>query len=106
VRGPTSRPIWSSGSVDRDGGRLHVGAELRRADDVERQHDALPASASSRRQVSTWSASSSDVPTPWPCAARKVKHMPPPTSSRSTLGSSASMTASLSLTFDPPSTTT
>jgi hypothetical protein len=37
--------------------------------------------------------------------ARKVKHMPPPTSSVSTLGSSASMTFSLSLTLLPPSTT-
>ena len=41
---------------------------------------------------------------PW--AARKVKHIPPPTSSESTFGSSASMTASLSDTFEPPSTTT
>jgi hypothetical protein len=65
-----------------------------------------PASVSSRRQVSTWSASSSDFPTPCPCAARNVKHMPPPTSSRSTFGSNASMTASLSLTLEPPRTTT
>ena len=45
-------------------------------------------------------------PTSWPCALRKVKHMPPPMSSLSTLGSSASITASLSETFEPPSTTT
>ena len=32
--------------------------------------------------------------------------MPPPMSSRSTFGSSASMTASLSDTFEPPRTTT
>ena len=31
--------------------------------------------------------------------------MPPPISSRSTFGSSASITPSLSLTFEPPSTT-
>ena len=36
-----------------------------------------------RRQVSTWSSSSSDVPTGWPWAARNVKHMPPPMSSAS-----------------------
>ena len=46
------------------------------------------------------SASSSDLPTSWPWALRNVKHMPPPMSSLSTLGSSASMTASLSETFD------
>ena len=64
------------------------------------------ARASSSRQVSTMSSSSSDVPTSCPCALRKVKHIPPPISSLSTLGSRASMTASLSETFDPPSTTT
>ena len=47
------------------------------------------ADASSLRQVSTISASSSESPTSRPCAARKVKHMPPPMSSMSTLGSSA-----------------
>ena len=52
------------------------------------------------------SFSSSDVPTSWPWALRKVKHIPPPMSSRSTVGSSASITASLSETFEPPSTTT
>ena len=56
--------------------------------------------------MSTISSSSSDLPTSWPWALRKVKHMPPPMSSLSTLGSSASITASLSDTFDPPSTTT
>ena len=52
------------------------------------------------------SCSSSEVPTSWPWALRKVKHIPPPMSSRSTVGSSASITASLSDTLDPPSTTT
>ena len=52
------------------------------------------------------SSSSSDLPTSWPWALRKVKHMPPPTSSLSTFGSSAWITASLSETFEPPSTTT
>ena len=61
---------------------------------------------SSAAQVSTWSSSSSDLPTSWPWALRKVKHMPPPTSSLSTLPSRLSMTPSLSETLEPPSTTT
>ena len=61
--------------------------------------------SSNRRQLPIWSASSSESPTPWPWAARKVKHIPPPTSSESTCGSSDSITCSLSDTFDPPSTT-
>jgi hypothetical protein len=65
-----------------------------------------PSRSSSRRQVSTWSASSSESPTSSPRAARNVKHIPPPTSSRSTFGSSAEITPSLSETLLPPSTTT
>ena len=55
--------------------------------------------------VSSWSASSRLLPTSWPWAARKVKTMPPPMSSRSAVGSRLSMTPSLSETFEPPSTT-
>ena len=58
------------------------------------------------RQVSTWSSSSRLLPTSWPCAARKVNTIPPPISSVSALPSRLSITASLSLTFEPPSTTT
>ena len=47
-----------------------------------RQVDRLPGSSSSRRQVSTWSASNSESPIGWPCAARNVKHMPPPIDER------------------------
>jgi hypothetical protein len=64
------------------------------------------ASESRSRQVATMSSSSSDFPTSWPWALRNVKHMPPPTSSLSTFGSSDWMTASLSETLAPPSTTT
>ena len=46
------------------------------------------------------------MPTSWPCAFRKVKTMPPPISSLSALASRLSITASLSDTFAPPSTTT
>ena len=42
----------------------------------------------------------------WPWAARKVKHMPPPTSRVSTRFSNASITPSLSDTLAPPSTAT
>ena len=52
------------------------------------------------------SSSHSEAPTEWPLAAKKVKHMPPPTINESTDSSSASITASLSLTFEPPMTAT
>ena len=60
----------------------------------------------SPRTVSSWSASSRLLPTSWPWALRKVKTMPPPTSSRSAVPSRLSMTPSLSDTLEPPSTTT
>ena len=47
-------------------------------------------------------SSSSEPPTSCPCARKKVKHIPPPTRSVSTSGSSASITAILSLTLLPP----
>ena len=52
------------------------------------------------------SCSHSESPTGWPCAVRNVKHMPPPITTSSTTPSSASITLSLSLTFEPPSTAT
>ena len=61
--------------------------------------------SSNRSHLAIWSGSSRESPTPWPCAARKVKHIPPPTTSESTCGSSDSITCSLSDTFDPPRTT-
>ena len=92
----------ASGGTDHR--RLAVGAELPGDNDVDGQ-DHL-AGGEERSAASIWSASSSELPTPRPCAARNVKHMPPPTSRRSTVGSRLSITASLSDTFDPPSTTT
>lgn len=53
-----------------------------------------------------WSSWSSEMPTSYPLALRKVYAMPPPMSSRSALPSSWSMTASLSETLAPPSATT
>ena len=50
-------------------------------------------------------SSSSELPTETPCEARKVKHMPPPMTRLSAFVASDSMTASLSDTFEPPSTT-
>ena len=57
-------------------------------------------------QLSMRPASSSESPTAWPWAARKVKAMPPPTTSRSTVSSSARSTPSLSATLAPPTTAT
>ena len=54
--------------------------------------------------ASTWSGSNSESPIPWPLAARKVKHMPPPTTRLSTRPRRLSSTSSLSETLLPPST--
>ena len=61
-----------------------------------------PFSASRFLQTSIWSSCSSEAPTPRPLAARKVKAIPPPISSESTLGSSEVITPSLSDTLEPP----
>ena len=58
------------------------------------------------RQTSIWSFSSRLEATLKPLAARNVNSIPPPISSLSTVGSRWSITASLSLTFEPPRTTT
>src|SRR5205807_1966815 len=60
--------------------------------------------SSSSRQASTWPGSSSESPTGWPRAARKVKHIPPPTSRTSTRSSRERITPILSLALAPPST--
>src|SRR6266545_2633288 len=106
VRGPMSRPSRSAGiasasttpesasAANRSAATMSTGSSIR-----------SPPRSSSSRQVSTISASSRDLPTSYPRALRNVKHIPPPISSRSTFGKSASMTASLSETLAPPSTT-
>src|SRR5690606_38136743 len=107
VCGPTSRPSQDSGIESAATVCVLASAANLSATTTSCGRTSLsPASASSRLQVSIMSSSSSEPPTAWPWAARNVKHMPPPTSSLSTLGSSASITASLSETFEPPSTTT
>ena len=49
--------------------------------------------------ASTWSSSTIDWPTSWPCAWSNVKHIPPPISIASILGNRLFMTPSLSLTL-------
>ncbi len=106
VPGPMSRPIHPSGtevpswrtSPPADGSPiLPPGPRPVMSDG---RWIGVPA-PSSFRQVSTWSGSSSEAPMPLPWAARKVKHMPPPMTSPSTMPSSALMTPSLSLTLAP-----
>ena len=99
-----SRPFQPSGIASADTVRVFASAENSSATTTSDGRTILPDSRS-LRQVSIWSRSSSESPTPCPWAARNVKHIPPPTSSASTFGSSASITASLSETFEPPSTT-
>ena len=99
-----SRPFQPSGIFSTGTVRVFASAEKSSATTMSTGSTILPDS-SSRRQLAIWSSSSSESPTPRPWAARKVKHIPPPTSSESTCGSSDSITCSLSDTFDPPSTT-
>ena len=106
-RGPMSRPIRSAGIASAATTRRRRRRRTPSAhDDVGRQHDLVAGSArAARGRCRPGRPRAASSPTSWPCALRKVKHMPPPTSRLSTLGSSASMTASLSLTLEPPSTT-
>ena len=103
-----SRPSRSAGIVVGGHHRvLRVGGERRsrppRRPAGRSVAGARPAAAGRCRPCRPPAATS---PTSWPWALRKVKHIPPPTSSRSTFGSSAEITASLSETLPPPSTTT
>ena len=103
--GPMSRPIQPSGIAST--GTVRVAASAANASATTTSEGSRIFPDSSRpRQVAIRSASSSEPPTGWPWAARNVKHIPPPTSRASTFGSRASMTASLSETFEPPRTTT
>src|SRR5699024_10389888 len=96
-----SLPISSTGTVF-----VFASAEKTSAATTSPGSTSLsPASRSNRLQVSSISDSSNEPPTSLPRAARNVKHIPPPTSNRSTFGNNASITASLSETFEPPSTT-
>ena len=104
-RGPMSRPIRSAGIACTSTTSWGASAAKRSAATTSTGSSTFPVSRNAR-QASSWSRSSRLDPTSRPWAARKVKHMPPPTSSVSTVGSSASITFSLSLTLDPPSTTT
>ncbi len=104
LSGPMSRPRRSAGIASAGTTSCSASALNAVAATTSTGSTTLPV-ARNFRQVSSWSSSSRLEPTSWPCALRKVKHMPPPTSSVSTLGSSASITDSLSLTFEPPSTT-
>ena len=100
VAGPMSRPFCRRGIASAATTWVRGVVRLQLARRPRCQSAAPDLVAGARRAAagrsSIWSSSSSESPTSWPCAARNVKHMPPPTSSRSTLGSSASITASLS----------
>lgn len=113
--GPMSRPIRSAGMASAATVVASAGAL------VFRSGNAGATTASTGRTSSTpvfsarsmysrtagiWSSWRRDAPTSWPLALRKVKAMPPPMRMRSALPSSWSMTASLSETLAPPSTTT
>src|SRR5690606_14511625 len=108
VAGPMSRPMvpsgissaamtrWSASSVNESATTTSDGNWIR-----------SPCGPSSRsRTESTWSSSTRLARTSYPRAASSVKHMPPPTSIESTLGSRFSITPSLSDTLAPPRTTT
>lgn len=70
--------------------------------------NSTPFSLARSRYSSTtgiWSSWSSELPTSWPWALRKVYAIPPPMRMRSARSSRWSMTPSLSETLAPPSTT-
>src|SRR5215207_2461305 len=95
VVGPTSSPLLPAGIASASTTCVLASSAT-----------SVATTMSTGRPIRSWSASSSESPTSKPRAARKVKHIPPPTSSRSTFGSSAEITPSLSETLLPPSTTT
>ena len=74
--------------------------------DVGRQVDRACRCRAAAGRCRPGRARSSESPIECPCAARKVKHMPPPMTSASATSSRASMTPSLSLTLAPPRTAT
>ena len=85
VSGPMSRPAPAVGDVGPDDAHLAVAASVSRSaaraegDDVGGQQDRGPRPRrGGPAQLSMRPASSSDAPTAWPWAARKVKAMPPP----------------------------
>ena len=114
VSGPMSSPMPSTpNAVDSIASAATVScsasAENAEATTTSVGTSSVTPSSSARRRYSCttgiWSSSSRLLPTACPCAARNVNSIPPPMSSASTRGRRWSMTPSLSLTFDPPSTT-
>ena len=104
--GPMSRPILPSGM--RSAATVSGGESAANSSATTMSTGrwmTSPWVSSSSRQVSIISSCSSEVPTERPCAARNVKHMPPPMITLSALPARFSMTASLSDTLDPPRTT-
>ena len=112
MRGPMSTPIQPSGmssvghhlqvGVLREAvGHQHVHGQLERAVEA---HGLLPSGRAP--SPGPRASSCSEAPTGSPCAARNVKHIAPPISTRSHRSSRRWMSGSLSLTFEPPSTAT
>ena len=123
--GPFQKTVWASASraanSSTETGPMSSPSSCRGSDQPRRpwtQRPRRPIARSRRRPAGrpcrtrgtpcTCRPGRSRATTPTGCtgAAKNVKHMPPPTSSRSTLGSRFSITASLSETFEPPRTTT
>ena len=89
---------------------LRVGVEAVAEHEVERQQQPAAADASALssalRASSTPSSSTSESPVGLPCARKKLKHIAPPIRSVSAMSRKRSISAILSVTFAPPSTTT
>ena len=83
--GPSSRPGSRRRRRPRCRRRPRTRARPRRRPAARARRRARRPRRGTRGTASTWSASSSESPTSWPCAARNVKHIPPPTSRRSTV---------------------
>ena len=110
MRGPTSSPIQPSGTSVPSSTRRSASASKRspstRSIGSSRLQRDDSAFSSARRASSTPSSSTSESPVGLPWARKKLKHIAPPTSSVSAVSRKVSISATLSVTFAPPSTTT
>ena len=108
LAGPMSRPFQPTSMPSAGTVRASASSLTSRATTTSvGSSTGLPwplAVSSSWRTASTCSGSNSESPISWPWAARKVKHMPPPTTRLSTRPRRLSSTSSLSETLLPPST--
>ena len=85
---------------------LGVGGELAAEHEVDGQPQLAGVVEQPRARARASSASHSESPTSWPCAAKNGKAIAPPMSTSSATSRNVSSTPILSVTFAPPTTAT